>query len=63
MRPETVPHEQALEVAVIKAAEDPLLYQERKANLAAMGDAPPGVEQARVAPARVTFRLESEVVV
>jgi hypothetical protein len=42
----------------MKAADDPLLYLERKAYLTAIQDALAGVEGARVALARARQRLE-----
>jgi hypothetical protein len=47
----------AREVVVIRQGQDPLLYLERKAYLAAIGDAIAGVEGARVVLARVRQRL------
>jgi hypothetical protein len=46
------------EVVLVKAADDPLLYLERKAYLTAIQDALAGVEGARVALARARQRLE-----
>ena len=48
----------AKEVVLMKAANDPLLYLERKAYLTAIQDALAGVEGARVALARARQRLE-----
>ena len=48
----------AKEVVVIKDAEDPLLYLERKAYLTALQDALAGVESARVVLAKALHRLE-----
>jgi hypothetical protein len=48
----------AKEVVLMKAADDPLLYLERKAYLTAIQDALAGVEDARVALARARQRLE-----
>jgi hypothetical protein len=47
----------AKEVVVIKDADDPLLYLERKAYLDALQDALAGVESARVVLARALHRL------
>jgi hypothetical protein len=48
----------AIEVVLRKAANDPLLYLERKAYLTAIQDALAGVAGARVALARARQRLE-----
>jgi hypothetical protein len=48
----------AKEVVLIHQGQDPLLYLERKAYLAAIRDALAGVEGARVILARVRQRLE-----
>jgi hypothetical protein len=48
----------AKEVVLMRAANDPLLYLERKAYLTAIQDALAGVEGARVALARARQRLE-----
>jgi hypothetical protein len=48
----------AKEVVLMKAANDPRLYLERKAYLTAIQDALAGVEGARVALARARQRLE-----
>jgi hypothetical protein len=48
----------AKEVVVIKDAEDPLLYLERKAYLNALQDTLAGVESARVVLARALHRLD-----
>jgi hypothetical protein len=48
----------AKEVVLMKTANDPLLYLERKAYLTAIQDALAGVETARVALARARQRLE-----
>jgi hypothetical protein len=50
----------AKEVTLWKACDDPLLYLERKAYLAAIQDALAGVEGARVALAKARQRLERE---
>jgi hypothetical protein len=50
----------AKEVTLWKAANDPLLYLERKAYLGAIQDALAGAEAARVVLARVQQRLERE---
>jgi hypothetical protein len=47
----------AKEVGIIKKADDPLLYLERKAYLGAIQDAIAGVEAARVVLAQVCQRL------
>ena len=49
----------AKEVALWRKGDDPLLYLERKAYLAAIQDALAGVEAARVVLAKVCQRLES----
>jgi hypothetical protein len=48
----------AKEVGLWRGCNDPLLYRERKAYLAAVQDALAGVEEARVMLARVVQRLE-----
>jgi hypothetical protein len=48
----------AKELTLIREADDPLLYVERKAYLGALGRVLSGVEEARVALARVRQRLE-----
>jgi hypothetical protein len=48
------------EVVLWKAANDPLLYLERKAYLGAVQDALAGVEAARVVLAKARQRLEGE---
>jgi hypothetical protein len=48
----------AKEVVVIKDADDPLLYVERRDYLNALRDALAGVEQARVVLAKALHRLE-----
>jgi hypothetical protein len=48
----------AKEVVVIKDAEDPLLYVERRDYLRALQDALAGVESARVVLAKALHRLE-----
>ena len=50
----------AKEVIMWKACNDPLLYLERKAYLAAIRDAVSGVEAARVTLAKARQRLERE---
>ena len=47
----------AKEVVLMKAANDPLLYLERKAYLTAIQDALAGVEGARVALSRIRQRI------
>ena len=48
----------AKEIVLVKGANDPLLYLERKAYLHALHDALAGVEGARVALARARQRLQ-----
>jgi hypothetical protein len=48
----------AKETVVIKDAEDPLLYVERRDYLTALEDALAGVESARVVLAKALHRLE-----
>jgi hypothetical protein len=48
----------AKELVQIREADDPLLYVERKAYLAALGRILAGVEEARVVLARARQRLE-----
>jgi hypothetical protein len=50
----------AKEIVFVKAANDPLLYLERKPYLHALHDALAGVEGARVALARARQRLEQD---
>jgi hypothetical protein len=50
----------AKEVALIGAADDPLLYLERKAYLAALRDGIAGLEGARVILARARQRLADD---
>jgi hypothetical protein len=50
----------AKEAALIRAADDPPLRQERLAYLAAVGDALEGVERARVTPARAVLRIRRD---
>jgi hypothetical protein len=49
----------AKEVSIIGAADDPLLYRERKLYLTSIQDALVGADTARVILARVVQRLES----
>jgi hypothetical protein len=51
----------AKEVQLWKRGNDPLLYLERKAYLAAIQDALAGVEAARVLLAKVRQRLEQQL--
>ena len=50
----------AREVVVIGAADDPLLYLERQAYLAALRDGIAGLEAARVILARARQRMEAD---
>jgi hypothetical protein len=50
----------AREVVVIRAADDPLLYLERQAYLAALRDGIAGLEDARVILARARQRMEAD---
>ncbi len=51
----------AKEVLLWRAADDPLLYLERRAYLKAVQDALAGVESARVVLARARQRIESNL--
>jgi hypothetical protein len=52
----------AKEVVLIRQGNDPLLYLERRAYLAALRDALAGVEGARVVLARARQRMADEMV-
>jgi hypothetical protein len=51
----------AREISLIRAANDPMLYLERKAYLLAMGDALQGIESARVMLAKACQRLNGHM--
>jgi hypothetical protein len=50
----------ALEISLIREANDPMLYLERETYLAAMGGALQGIESARVVLAKACQRLAPE---
>jgi hypothetical protein len=50
----------AKEIVLVREDDDPLLYVERKAYLAALGRILAGVEETRVVLARARERLEGE---
>jgi hypothetical protein len=50
----------ALEISLIRAANNPMLYLERKTYLSAMGDALQGIESARVVLAVACQRLNGQ---
>jgi hypothetical protein len=51
----------AREISIVREANDPMLYLERNAYLAAMGDALQGIESARVVLAKACQRLNGHV--
>jgi hypothetical protein len=53
-----LPRGLAKEIRLVREADDPLLYVEKKAYLAALGRTLAGVEEARVVLARPRQRLE-----
>lgn len=59
-RLEALSRELALEITQWRAAQDPLLYLERRAVIVAMQDALSGVETARVLLVKASLRLAGQ---